>query len=158
MYHIFCIRSSVEGHLGNYQLLGIINKAMINIVEHMSLIFVGASFGYTPRNSLAVSSGSTMSIFFWGKITRLICCVVVLAGNLNSNGRVFLFLHIVTSICCHLYLFIFLSHLSGVWWNLSVILICISLMTKDVENFFNCFSATWDSSVENSLFSSVSRF
>jgi hypothetical protein len=64
MYHIFCIRSSVEGHLGNYQLLGIINKAMINIVEHMSLIFVGASFGYTPRNSLAVSSGSTMSIFF----------------------------------------------------------------------------------------------
>jgi hypothetical protein len=27
MYHIFCIRSSVEGHLGSFQLLAIINKA-----------------------------------------------------------------------------------------------------------------------------------
>jgi hypothetical protein len=31
MYHIFCI--SVEGHLGSFQLLAIINKAAINIVE-----------------------------------------------------------------------------------------------------------------------------
>ena len=36
-----------------------------------------------------------------------------------------------------------------------VVLICISLMTKDVEHFFKCFSAIQDSSVENSLFSSV---
>jgi hypothetical protein len=27
MYHIFCIHSSVEGHLGSFQLLAIINKA-----------------------------------------------------------------------------------------------------------------------------------
>jgi hypothetical protein len=40
-------------------------------------------------------------------------------------------------------------------WNLRVILICIFLMTKDVELFFRCFSAIWVSSVENSLFSSV---
>jgi hypothetical protein len=26
MYHIFCIHSSVEGHLGSFQLLAIINK------------------------------------------------------------------------------------------------------------------------------------
>jgi hypothetical protein len=43
MYHIFCIHSSVEGHLGSFQLLGIINKAAINIVEHVSLLHVGAS-------------------------------------------------------------------------------------------------------------------
>jgi hypothetical protein len=28
MYHIFCIHSSVEGHLGCFQLLAIINKAV----------------------------------------------------------------------------------------------------------------------------------
>jgi hypothetical protein len=32
MYHIFCIHSSVEGHLGSFQLLAIINKAATNIV------------------------------------------------------------------------------------------------------------------------------
>jgi hypothetical protein len=39
----------------------------------------------------------------------------------------------------------------GVRWNLRVILVCISLMTKDVEHFFRCFSAIGDSSVENSI-------
>jgi hypothetical protein len=33
MYHIFCIHSSVEGKLVSFQLLAIINKAAMNIVE-----------------------------------------------------------------------------------------------------------------------------
>jgi hypothetical protein len=33
MYHIFCIHSSIEGHLGSFQLRAIINKAAMNIVE-----------------------------------------------------------------------------------------------------------------------------
>jgi hypothetical protein len=52
MYHIFCIHSSVEGHLGSFQLLGIINKAAMNIVEHVSLLQVEASSGYIPRRGL----------------------------------------------------------------------------------------------------------
>jgi hypothetical protein len=42
--------------------------------------------------------------------------------------------------------------------NLSVVLICIYLMIKDVKHFFRCFSAIWYSPVENSLFSSVPHF
>jgi len=63
MYHIFCIHSFVEGHLGSFQLLVIINKAAMNIVEHVSLLYVGASFGYIPRSGIAGSSSSAMSIF-----------------------------------------------------------------------------------------------
>jgi hypothetical protein len=63
MYHIFCIHSSVEGHLGYFQLLAIINKADMNIVEHVSLSQVGASSGYMPRRGIAGSSSSTMSNF-----------------------------------------------------------------------------------------------
>ena len=36
-----------------------------------------------------------------------------------------------------------------------VVLICNSLITKDVKHFFSCLSDIWYSSVENSLFSSV---
>jgi hypothetical protein len=46
MYHIFCTHSSVEGHLGSFQLLAIINNAAMNIAEHVSLLHVGASSGY----------------------------------------------------------------------------------------------------------------
>jgi hypothetical protein len=38
MYYIFCIHSSVEGHLGSFQLLAIINKAAMNLVEHESFL------------------------------------------------------------------------------------------------------------------------
>jgi hypothetical protein len=63
MYHIFCIRSSVEGHQGSLQLLDIINKAAMNIVEHVSLLHGGVSSGYMPRSGISGSSGSTMSSF-----------------------------------------------------------------------------------------------
>jgi hypothetical protein len=33
MYHIFCIHSSFEEHLDSFQLLAIINKAAMNIVD-----------------------------------------------------------------------------------------------------------------------------
>jgi len=61
--HIFCIHSSVEGDLGCLQLLDIINKAALSIVEHVSLLYVGASFGYMPKRGIAGSSGSAMSNF-----------------------------------------------------------------------------------------------
>jgi hypothetical protein len=46
MDHSFCIHSSVEEHLGSFQLPAIINKAAMNIVEHVFLLPVGTSSGY----------------------------------------------------------------------------------------------------------------
>ena len=63
MHHIVFIHSSVEGHLGSFQLLDKINKAAMNIVDHVSLLHVGASPGFTPQSGIAGSSGSTMSNF-----------------------------------------------------------------------------------------------
>ena len=52
MYHICCIHSSVEGHLGSLQLLAIINKAAMNIVENVFLLPVGILLGICPGEVL----------------------------------------------------------------------------------------------------------
>jgi hypothetical protein len=46
--------------------------------------------------------------------------------------------------------------LTGVRWNLSVVLICISFMAKDGEHF-SCSLAIWTFSLEKVLFSSVAH-
>ena len=53
----------MEGHLDSFQLLAIINRASMNIVAHVSLLYVGASLGYMPRSGITGSSGSAMSNF-----------------------------------------------------------------------------------------------
>jgi hypothetical protein len=69
MYHIFCIHSSVEGHLGSFQLLAVIYRAAMNIEEHVPLLPVGTSSGYMPRRGIAGSSSSTMSSFLRNRQT-----------------------------------------------------------------------------------------
>jgi hypothetical protein len=54
--------------------------------------------------------------------------------------------------------FFILIFLIGKRQNLRFILICISLIIKSFEHFFKCFSAIQDSSVVNSLFSSIPHF
>jgi hypothetical protein len=151
MYHVLCIHSSVEGHLGSFHQLAIINKAAMNIVEHVFLLPVGKS-GYMPRRSIAGSTSSTMSSFlrnlqdnFQSGCTSLQSHEQWRSDPLSPNP-------------CKLLLsaeFLILSILTDVRWNLQDIFNCSSLMIKDVEHFFWYFSAIWYSSVENSLFSSV---
>ena len=71
MYLIFGIHSSVEEHLGSFQFFTIINKATVNIVEHVCLLQVGASSGYMPSSGIAGSSGRTMSNFLSFFLKRL---------------------------------------------------------------------------------------
>ena len=133
MYHIFCIHSSVEGHLGTFQLLAIINKAAMNIVEHLSFLPLKTSSGYMPRRGIAGSSGNTMSNFLRN-------CQTDFHSGCTSLQSYHQWRSVPLSPhpCQHLLStkFLILAILTGVRWNLRVVLICISLMIKDVKHFF----------------------
>jgi hypothetical protein len=133
MYHIFCIHSTVVGHLGSFQLLPIINKAAMNIVEHVSLLQVGTSSVYMSRNGLAGCSGSTMPNFLTNCQTDFQSGCTSLQSHQQCRS-VPLSTHPLQHLLSHE--FLILAILSGMRSNLRVVLICISLMIKDVEYFF----------------------
>ena len=54
MYHSFFIHSSINGHLGCFHVLAIVNSAAVNIGVHVSFSVLVSS-GYMPNNGLAGS-------------------------------------------------------------------------------------------------------
>jgi hypothetical protein len=120
----FCIQSSVEGHPGDFQFLAVINKAAMNMLEHMSLWYGGQSFGYIPKS---------------GRAGRTICNVlrnsqtdsrgVVPVCNPTSTEEVFLYPHPCRNVLS--LGFLILAILISIRWNVSVILMYICLMSKD---------------------------
>jgi hypothetical protein len=117
-----------------FQLLAIINKADMNIVEHMSFLPVGISSGYMPRRGIAGSSGSTMSSFLRNLQTDFQSGCTSLQSHQQWTSAP-LSLHPPRQ---HLLSpeFLILAILTGVRWNFRVVLICISLMITDIELIF----------------------
>ena len=62
MYHSFLIHSSVDGHLGCFYVLPIINSAAMNIGVHVSLSILVSSV-CMPSSGIAGSYGSSLSSF-----------------------------------------------------------------------------------------------
>jgi hypothetical protein len=135
MYHIFCIHSSDDRHLGSFQLLAILNKAAMNIVEHVSFLLVGTSSEYIPRRGIAGFSGRMSNLIrnhqidFQGSCTSLQSHQQWRSVPLSPQSLQ----HLLTPT------FFILAILTGVRWNHRVVLICIFLMIKDVEHFFQVF-------------------
>jgi hypothetical protein len=132
MYHVFCIHSSVEGHLGSFQLLAIINKAAVHIVEHVFLLQVGTFSGYMPKRGIARSSGSIISNFLRNCQTDFQSSCTSLQSH-HQWRSVPLSPHPHQHLLSHE--FLILAILTGMRWNFRVVLMCISLMIKDVEHF-----------------------
>ena len=61
MYHYF-IHLSVDGHLGCFHVLAIVNSAVVNIGVHVSFSILVSS-GYMPRSGKAGSYGGFISSF-----------------------------------------------------------------------------------------------
>ena len=62
MYHIFFIHSSVDGHLGCFHVLTIVNSASMNVGVHRSFQIIVLS-GYMPRSGIAGPYGNFIFSF-----------------------------------------------------------------------------------------------
>ena len=57
MFHVLLVHSSVDGHLGRFHVLAIVNSAAVNIQAHVSFLRKVLS-GYMPKSGTAGSCGS----------------------------------------------------------------------------------------------------
>ena len=88
MYYNFFIHSSVDGHLGCFHVLAVINSAAMNNGIHVSFSILVSS-GYMPRSGIAGSYGA-LFLVFWG-IPTLSSVVSVSIYIPTKSARVFLF-------------------------------------------------------------------
>ena len=148
MYHIFFIHSSVDGHLGCFHVLAIVNSAAVNIGGECISLQIMVFSRYMPRNKIARSYSSSVFIFLRNFHSVLI--VVAPAYTATNSVGGFPFFHtLLAFIICTLF-----DDGHSDWCELIPhwVLICISLIISDVEHLFSCLLAICLSSLEKCLF------
>ena len=147
------IHSFINGHLGCFYILAIVNKAMMNVgVPTLLWDTDFISFGCMPE--LGLLDHMVVLFLIFGLMCRLFHSGCANLCAHQQYTRVLFSPHL----CQHLSLVLLIKTiLMGVRWYLTVVSICIFLMISDAEHLFMYLLTICMSALEKCLFKSFAH-